>query len=87
MGGNLRVLAITVDRDNKENTEHVPVKAQGGYRAGHNDPEFIVTLPKFNFPNLPKGGSYRMFPTSGDSMLPIPEGSDVICKSSRIGDG
>lgn len=24
------------------------------------------------------GGTCRMFPTTGDSMLPIPEGSDVV---------
>ncbi|WP_316835023.1 XRE family transcriptional regulator [Pedobacter nutrimenti] len=80
MGGNLRVLAITVDKDNKENAEYVPIKAKAGYRAGLNDPEYVGTLPKFTLPNLPIGWTYRMFPTTGDSMLPIPEGSDVICR-------
>jgi transcriptional regulator with XRE-family HTH domain len=80
MGGNLRVLAITVDKHNKENLEYVPIKAKAGYRAGFNDPEYIAGLPKFFLPNLPKGATYRMFPTTGDSMLPIPEGSDVICR-------
>lgn len=79
-GSQIRVLAITVDRNNKENVEYVPVKAKAGYRAGFNDPEFIATLPKFSMPNLPKGATYRMFPTTGDSMLPIPEGSDVVCR-------
>ncbi len=79
-GSNLRVLAITVDKDNQENTEYVPIKAKAGYRAGLNDPDYIATLPKFTLPNLGKGGTYRMFPTTGDSMLPIPEGSDVICR-------
>lgn len=78
-GSNLRVLAITVDKDNRENAEYVPVKAKAGYRAGYNDPEFLATLPRFSLPNLPKNGTYRMFPTKGDSMLPIPEGSDIIC--------
>jgi transcriptional regulator with XRE-family HTH domain len=78
-GSNLRVLAITVDKDNKENMEYVPIKAKAGYCAGHNDPEFLAALPRFSLPNLPKGGTYRMFPTKGDSMLPIPEGSDIIC--------
>src|SRR5690606_34804011 len=32
---------------------------------------------KYSLPNLPKGGTFRIFPTTGDSMLPIPEGSDV----------
>jgi transcriptional regulator with XRE-family HTH domain len=77
-GRKLRVLAITVDRDNKENMEYVPIKAKAGYRSAYNDPEFVANLPKFSLPNLPKGATYRMFPTKGDSMLPIPEGSDVI---------
>jgi len=79
-GNQLRVLAITVDKSNKENAEYVPVKAKAGYRAGYNDPVFISTLPKFSLPNLPKSGTFRMFPTTGDSMLPIPEGSDIIAQ-------
>jgi len=79
-GSNIRVLAITVDRNNKENVEYVPIKAKAGYRAGYNDPEYIATLPKFSFPNLPKGKTHRMFPISGDSMLPIPSGSAVIAQ-------
>ncbi len=79
-GSNVRVLAITVDPENKENVEYVPVKAKAGYRAGYSDPEFLATLPKFNLPNLPKNGTFRMFPTIGDSMLPVPEGSDIIAR-------
>jgi transcriptional regulator with XRE-family HTH domain len=79
-GSNIRVLAITVDKDEKENIEYVPVKAKAGYRSGYSDPEFLATLPKFNLPNLPKNGTFRMFPTVGDSMLPIPEGSDIITR-------
>lgn len=79
-GSKIRVLAITVDKSNKENVEYVPVKVKAGYRAGYNDPEFIGALPKFSFPNLPKSSSFRMFPISGDSMHPIPDGSDIICK-------
>ncbi len=79
-GSNIRVLAITVDQENKENVEYVPVKAKAGYRAGYSDPEFLATLPKFNIPNLPKNGTFRMFPTIGDSMLPVPEGSDIIAR-------
>jgi len=79
-GSKIRILAITVDKYNKENTEYVPVKAKAGYRSGYNDPEFIAGLPKFTLPNLPKSGSFRMFPTSGDSMLPIPENSEVIAQ-------
>lgn len=78
-GSNLRILAITVDKDNRENMEYVPIKAKAGYSSGHNDPEFLAALPRFTMPNLPKETTYRMFPTKGDSMLPIPEGSDIIC--------
>ncbi|WP_353718669.1 LexA family transcriptional regulator [Dyadobacter sp. 676] len=78
-GSNLRILAITVDKANKENVEYVPVKAKAGYRDGHANPEYIAALPKFSFPNLPSG-TFRMFPTSGDSMLPLPEGADVLCQ-------
>lgn len=77
-GGNLRVLAISVDKSNNENVEYVPVKAKAGYAANHSDPEFIATLPKASFPNLPKGNTYRIFPIMGDSMWPIPEGSDIV---------
>jgi len=79
-GNNIRVLAITVDKDEKENVEYVPVKAKAGYRSGYSDPEFLATLPKFNLPNLPRNGTFRMFPTIGDSMLPVPEGSDIITR-------
>jgi transcriptional regulator with XRE-family HTH domain len=79
-GSKIRVLAITVDKDNRENAEYVPVKAKAGYIAGYNDPEFIAGLPKFSLPNLPKSGTFRMFPTTGDSMLPIPENSEVIAQ-------
>lgn len=76
-GGNLRVLAITVDKDNNENVEYVPVKAKAGYQAGCHDPDYIASLPKYSVPNLPKQGTFRIFPTEGDSMLPIPENSDI----------
>lgn len=79
-GGNLRVLAISVDRSNNENVEYIPVKAKAGYMAGYNDPEFIASLPKYSLPNLPAQGTFRIFPTTGDSMLPVPEGSDIIAQ-------
>ncbi len=79
-GSNIRVLAVTVDPDNRENVEYVPVKAKAGYRDGYSDPDYIASLPRFSMPNLPSDGSFRMFPTTGDSMLPLPEGSDIICR-------
>lgn len=79
-GSNIRVLAVTVDEKNRENVEYVPVKAKAGYRSGYSDPDYIASLPRFSMPNLPSDGSFRMFPTTGDSMLPLPEGSDIICR-------
>ena len=79
-GSRVRVLAITVNNENRENIEYVPVKAKAGYRSGYNDPQYIAELPKFNIPNLPHGSTYRIFPTTGDSMQPIPEGSDIVAK-------
>ncbi|WP_029985958.1 XRE family transcriptional regulator [Pedobacter jeongneungensis] len=79
-GSKIRVLAISVDKNNKENLEYVPVKAKAGYRSGFNDPDYIATLPKFSLPSLPKGKTFRMFPTTGDSMLPFPDGCDIVCQ-------
>ncbi|REA57739.1 DNA-binding protein [Dyadobacter luteus] len=79
-GGHLRVLAVTVDKEDNENVEYVPIKAKAGYRSGFSDPEFLATLPKFNLPNIPRNGTFRMFPTTGDSMLPVPEGADIITR-------
>lgn len=83
-GQNVRVLALTVDSHNRENMEFVPIKARAGYRSHYNDPEFISTLPRFSLPNLPPDKTFRMFPTMGDSMLPIPEGALII--SSYVSD-
>lgn len=77
-GRNMRVLTITVDKENNEHIEYVPVKAKMGYRAGHNDPEYIASLPKYSIPNLPKGKTYRIFTGTGTSMLPIKPGTDFI---------
>ncbi len=77
-GRNLRVLALTVDARNADNIELVPVKARAGYAAGYGDPEFIASLPTASLPGLPRGRKYRMFPTAGDSMLPVPEDAFVV---------
>ncbi|WP_225975052.1 S24 family peptidase [Anseongella ginsenosidimutans] len=79
-GSNLRILAITVNKSNQENVEYVPVKAKAGYAAGYNDPEFIASLPRYHIPNLPKNKTFRIFPTTGDSMLPFPEGTDIVAE-------
>ncbi len=72
-GGNLRVLASTVNNENQENIELVPVKAQAGYTNGFSDPEYISELQVFQLPFLSKEKKYRTFQLQGDSMLPIPE--------------
>lgn len=75
----LRVLAITLDQDQRQNIELVYSKAEAGYLDGFQDPEYISDLPKMYIPNLPSG-SYRAFEIHGDSMLPMPSGSLVISK-------
>ncbi|OJV51536.1 MAG: DNA-binding protein [Bacteroidetes bacterium 43-16] len=79
-GSKVRVLAISVDKENKENSEFVPIKAKAGYRDGYANPEYIAALPKFNIPGLPAHASYRTFPITGNSMLPITPGSLVTGK-------
>lgn len=79
-GSKLRVLATTVDNDNEENIELVSEKAKAGYKTGFADPEFIKVLPTFQMPFLSKQKKYRSFQVSGDSMIPIPEGSWVTCE-------
>ncbi|WDF53417.1 XRE family transcriptional regulator [Mucilaginibacter sp. KACC 22063] len=74
---NLRVLSITVDKEDNENIELVPMKASAGYLNGYADPEFVGTLPKFYLPMF-KQGTYRAFEIKGDSMLPLVSGSIVI---------
>ncbi len=76
-GSKLRVLATTVDQDNEENIELVNEKASAGYAMGYADPEYIRILPTFKLPFLSKQKKYRTFQISGDSMLPIPDGSYV----------
>ena len=51
-GARLRVLATTVDSNNRENIEVVPIKAKAGYKNGFADPEFIQKLPTFQLPIL-----------------------------------
>lgn len=75
----LRVLAITMDQDQRQNIELVNSKAEAGYLDSFQDPEYISELPKMYIPNLPSG-SYRAFEIRGDSMLPMPSGSIVISK-------
>ncbi|MGJ5640589.1 XRE family transcriptional regulator [Formosa sp. S-31] len=76
--GNQRVLfPITVDSDNENLIEVVPVKASAGYLAGYDDPEYIEQLQKIKLPFLPTG-KHRAFPIKGDSMLPMKPGAYVV---------
>lgn len=77
---NLRVLAITVDKDQNEFIELVPQKASAGYLNGYADPEFIEELPRFRLPMLDAIGTHRAFEIKGDSMLPIASGAVIIGK-------
>ncbi|MDB5013844.1 MAG: helix-turn-helix protein [Daejeonella sp.] len=74
---NIRVLSISVDSEDRENIELVPVKASAGYLNGFSDPQFISTLPKFHLPMF-RQGTYRAFEIKGDSMLPLQSGTIVV---------
>jgi transcriptional regulator with XRE-family HTH domain len=76
-GTNLRVLSSTVGIDNEENIELVPVKAKAGYMSGYADPDYVSSLPIYRLPFLKNDRKYRTFQISGDSMLPIPDGTWV----------
>ena len=90
-GGQLRVLATTVDQNNRENIELVPEKAEAGYTTGFADPEYISELPRFTLPFLPDEKKFRTFQIRGDSMLPIPDGSwitgEFVQDWSQLKDG
>jgi len=73
----VRVLSISVDSEDRENIELVPVKASAGYLNGYADPEYISELPKFRLPFLPQG-TFRAFELKGDSMLPLQPGTLII---------
>lgn len=76
-GSNIRVLSITVDQEDEQRIDFVPVKASAGYLNGYADPQFVGELPKFNLPFFNQG-TYRAFEIKGDSMLPLPSGTIVI---------
>jgi transcriptional regulator with XRE-family HTH domain len=76
-GTRLRVLSTTVNNNNEDNVELVPLKAKAGYTTGYADPDFIKVLPAFNLPFLSPGKKYRTFPINGDSMPPVLDGAWV----------
>lgn len=78
----LRILTTVVDKENKELITSVPVQASAGYTKAYSDPDYIEKLPHFSLPlaELSKEKTYRLFQIKGDSMLPIPSGSYIICE-------
>ncbi|GAB3787736.1 hypothetical protein GCM10028818_53130 [Spirosoma horti] len=77
----VREIVTTVGTDSKENIELVPLKAAMGYcNGGYQDEEFIGSLKTFRLPlpNISQNRKYRLFPTTGESMLPIPSGALVL---------
>jgi len=82
-GDGLRILTVSVDADyDNERVMVVPVKAAAGYAHGYGDPEWVSKLPTFGLPlkELSLDRTYRMFQIEGDSMLPIPSGSYILCQ-------
>jgi transcriptional regulator with XRE-family HTH domain len=77
-GNNLRIVAISVDKDQKENIEYVGATVKAGYMVGYNDPDFIKELPKVALPFITRGKTMRMFDSEGDSMLPLPEKCKIL---------
>ena len=73
-------MATTVNRNEEENIELVPEKAKAGYATGYSDPDFISELPRFYLPFLSHNKKFRTFQISGDSMLPVPDGSWITAE-------
>jgi transcriptional regulator with XRE-family HTH domain len=73
-----KILSITVNDDGTENIELIPQKAAAGYLNGYADPEYLEELPKFKIPSITEPGTYRAFEITGDSMLPLEEGTIII---------
>ena len=75
------VLAITLDDDGEENISLIPEKAAAGYLHGYSDPEYLGTMAQFKMPfnESQHLGTQRIFQINGDSMLPIPSGSYLLC--------
>jgi len=79
-GNHLRIIATTVNSENVDNIELVPMKARAGYTTGFADPEYIRVLPTFQLPFLSPNKKYRTFPIIGDSMPPVADGSWVTAE-------
>ncbi|MFN8352925.1 MAG: helix-turn-helix domain-containing protein [Spirosomataceae bacterium] len=76
----LQVLVTAVNDENEERIVHIPIKAAAGYAKGYGDLEFISNLQTYHLPFLPRDRTYRSHEIQGDSMLPLREGSIVLCE-------
>lgn len=78
--GEKRILfPITINEDNEDLVDLVPIEASAGYLQGYSDPEYIEHLNKIKLPFLPTG-THRAFPIKGDSMLPVKSGSYIVAR-------
>jgi len=75
----IRVVAITLQANERQNIEFVPIAAIAGYAKSFHNPEYLKELTHFSLPKLSEG-TFRAFEIKGDSMLPITDGSIVIGK-------
>lgn len=73
----VRILTVTINEQEKQNIEFVPVSAIAGYAQNFVEPEFVKELSRFSLPKLPEG-HYRAFEIKGDSMPPIDENYVMI---------
>jgi transcriptional regulator with XRE-family HTH domain len=73
----VKVLTIAVDNQNNEIVKAVPAYAYAGYQRGFSDPEFIETLPGYDFYSE-NDGTYRVFEIKGDSMYPVLSEGDFV---------
>jgi len=79
--GDFRVVTLMVDQLGRENIVHVPIPAQAGYASGMDNQTMKSELPAYTLPDYQyKGGTFRSFDVSGDSMDPVLEDGDkVVC--------
>lgn len=73
----VRILSIAVDNRNNEVVKAVPAYAQAGYQRGFSDPEFVGSLPDYDF-YAENDGTYRVFELKGDSMFPYLQEGDFV---------
>jgi hypothetical protein len=71
------VLSISVDKEDNENIEMVPVKGQRRLFKWLCRSGICGQLPKLYLPMF-KQGTYRAFEIKGDSMLPLQSGTIII---------